>query len=740
MSILKEMFNKVKAAIQKQSGSDVVVMRTIAVIIFIISLGLNYVLNYINGPTTNKNIYYNWEYIYSNQAAADDSVEWRSATYVNPISKEKTGDYIHLRTTFKASDKNRNIVIKTDHAPIKVSVNQKDVYNNWYNKAHYVGNNYNSITIPASNSDTIVRISIRLPLSPEIQISLNDNVAKSYLITLWNILSSIILIISIIGLLFSIVLLFTKYRKSFNFILALDLITFSVSAFLASLANATYLLNAPEFYGIYMCVIYISLSLLLVSLAKLFKISLKASILPLFLGLLASVSNILIHTPIIYEIALIIQYGMLFIASLILAKESRKIINIRIKNAKALNVIVVYLCISVIATLVIQLYNKYRIALGSFSFIYSIVALGFIIFCYVSSLYFDKEITKTEQKMYLYDECIEKIPLLIENITYERNMNQIYRCIAESICDICVTFLGNNENLDISYCVGIKTANGYEVIVNDKMSGTPDFNIIESRHYETKRSCIFFQTYFCLIFKNADDDIDSIIYFEGLEGTLSSFFVKVIEIVYTISSLIIHDKQNSSITENEQEIFVKLAKNVESATGSNETHADGVAKYMRLVLKEMGYPDSTCNLVSNAAALHDIGKIAVPTEITGKYDLLSDKERLIMNKHTEYGEKLLRSIDTEFMNIAAVIALEHHEYYNGGGYHKKSGEEINIYARIAAVADVFDALITKRSYKEAWSYADAVNYIKQNSGKKFDPKVVDAFENVISRLKEDISE
>jgi putative two-component system response regulator len=92
------------------------------------------------------------------------------------------------------------------------------------------------------------------------------------------------------------------------------------------------------------------------------------------------------------------------------------------------------------------------------------------------------------------------------------------------------------------------------------------------------------------------------------------------------------------------------------------------------------------------------------------------------------------------MKIASEISYEHHEHYDGSGNNKKSGEEINMYARIVAVADVFDALTTKRSYKEAWSIDDAVNAINQDSGKKFDPKVVEAFKNVLGSLKENISE
>ena len=121
MSILQEMFNRIKTTIQKYSGSTSVVIAAIAAIIFVISLGLNYVLNYLNSSITNKNIYYNWEYIYSNYSTVEEDTEWRIATYVSPISSEKTGDYIHLRTTLDPSDKDRNFIIKTDYTELPYS-------------------------------------------------------------------------------------------------------------------------------------------------------------------------------------------------------------------------------------------------------------------------------------------------------------------------------------------------------------------------------------------------------------------------------------------------------------------------------------------------------------------------------------------------------------------------------------------------------------------------------------------
>lgn len=142
-----------------------------------------------------------------------------------------------------------------------------------------------------------------------------------------------------------------------------------------------------------------------------------------------------------------------------------------------------------------------------------------------------------------------------------------------------------------------------------------------------------------------------------------------------------------------------------------------------------------------AAMLHDVGKVAISDTILKKPSKLDYNEYEIMKKHTIYGARLFNG-DSEWDNMAADVALSHHEKWDGTGYpgvidniyddnykviRGKKGEEISIYGRIVALADVYDALISKRVYKEPWSTGDVINYIKQQSGKHFDPEVVEAF-------------
>jgi response regulator RpfG family c-di-GMP phosphodiesterase len=126
--------------------------------------------------------------------------------------------------------------------------------------------------------------------------------------------------------------------------------------------------------------------------------------------------------------------------------------------------------------------------------------------------------------------------------------------------------------------------------------------------------------------------------------------------------------------------------------------------------------------------MHDIGKLAINDIILEKPAALSDDEMEIMKTHAEVGYEMLRHSNLELMQMAAVIAREHHEKFDGTGYPRGlEGDEINIVARIVALADVFDALGSKRVYKEVWEMDDILAFIKKRRATHFDPKLVDLF-------------
>jgi len=146
-----------------------------------------------------------------------------------------------------------------------------------------------------------------------------------------------------------------------------------------------------------------------------------------------------------------------------------------------------------------------------------------------------------------------------------------------------------------------------------------------------------------------------------------------------------------------------------------------------LLARAIGWNEAECELILHASPMHDIGKIGIPDAILLKPGRLEPDEWEIMQRHTTIGRELLDGDDSDLMRMACDIAFSHHEKWDGSGYPRGlAGEDIPIAGRIAALADVFDALTSERPYKSAWSVDAALEMIRDNRGKHFDPELVDA--------------
>jgi putative two-component system response regulator len=147
-----------------------------------------------------------------------------------------------------------------------------------------------------------------------------------------------------------------------------------------------------------------------------------------------------------------------------------------------------------------------------------------------------------------------------------------------------------------------------------------------------------------------------------------------------------------------------------------------------LLARAVGWSEAACDLILNASPMHDIGKIGIPDAVMLKPGKFEPHEWEIMRTHAAIGGKLLEGDDSALMRMAREIALTHHEKWDGSGYPAGlAGEAIPQSGRIAALADVFDALTSVRPYKKAWTIEAAVGYIEENSGKHFDPELVAVF-------------
>ena len=189
---------------------------------------------------------------------------------------------------------------------------------------------------------------------------------------------------------------------------------------------------------------------------------------------------------------------------------------------------------------------------------------------------------------------------------------------------------------------------------------------------------------------------------------------------------------NKEIEDTQAEVIYTVGAVGESRSKETGNHVRRVAKYSKLLALLSGLDQNEAELLELASPMHDIGKIAIPESILNKPGHLSQAERKIMMNHPKYGFDMLNNSNRTIMKTASIVAYEHHEKYDGSGYPRGLiGEEIHLYGRITALADVFDALASKRVYKDAWKDDDIWALFEEEKGKHFDPKLVELFfENI----------
>jgi len=194
---------------------------------------------------------------------------------------------------------------------------------------------------------------------------------------------------------------------------------------------------------------------------------------------------------------------------------------------------------------------------------------------------------------------------------------------------------------------------------------------------------------------------------------------------------------NIEIEETQKEILYTLGEVTEARSEETGSHVKRVSKYCELLAEKCGLSKREIMLLTNATPIHDIGKIAIPDNVLLKPGKLSVEEFNIVKAHTTIGYNLLKNSKREILKAAAIVAHEHHERYDGRGYPRGlKGEEIHIYGRISAIADVFDALGSPRVYKKPWLMNDILKYFKEERGKHFDPNLVDILFNNLDQFLE----
>jgi len=183
------------------------------------------------------------------------------------------------------------------------------------------------------------------------------------------------------------------------------------------------------------------------------------------------------------------------------------------------------------------------------------------------------------------------------------------------------------------------------------------------------------------------------------------------------------------------EVIQRLGLAAEYKDNETGNHVLRMSQFSKLLALAAGLSKEESETILNAAPMHDIGKIGIPDRVLLKPGKLDAEEWEVMQSHVEIGAKILSGSSSVLMESAREIALTHHEKWDGSGYpNGVSGEDIPISGRICAICDVFDALTSERPYKEAWPIDKAMQLIRDESGKQFDPELVDIFESILDEV------
>ena len=192
----------------------------------------------------------------------------------------------------------------------------------------------------------------------------------------------------------------------------------------------------------------------------------------------------------------------------------------------------------------------------------------------------------------------------------------------------------------------------------------------------------------------------------------------------TIENAILYEKLKKA----HEDVIYRLSHATKFKDPETQNHIIRVGLYCEVLARELGFDEEDVEIVKLAAPMHDIGKVGIPDRVLLKPGKLNEEEWEIMKKHTIYGYEILKESERKLLQIAAKIALEHHEKWDGTGYpHGKKGEEISIYGRMTSISDVFDALTSERPYKKTWGINQTLEYLNKMKGKQFDPELTDIF-------------
>ena len=282
------------------------------------------------------------------------------------------------------------------------------------------------------------------------------------------------------------------------------------------------------------------------------------------------------------------------------------------------------------------------------------------------------------------------------------------------------------ESVDVHASIGVRAGDEFEEIYNDGQVEGCDYQVIYEHLDHQEKKILIGRTSADMLFQQ--DSHSAVIHLENILYGVGAETENIMKAAFlNLSTVYQNFSLRRDVSDIQEELFINLATVVEQKSRSTRSHLIIVSALSYELCMELGMEEERARLISLAAMTHDIGKIAVPESILEKEGALDPPELEQMKQHTQVGYNILSLQKGAFFETAAMIALEHHENFDGSGYLGLQGSQIDPAARLVRVVDAVDALLSRRSYKEPWAAEDVKRYIAEQRDILFDPAIADAF-------------
>ncbi|MBQ9680559.1 MAG: HD domain-containing protein [Ruminococcus sp.] len=697
----------------------------VSFIILILTVAIYFVADYVSQSYADDSRLSNWGYLYTEKAGVVPDGELRIYNAQNPILTESgvRKDHLYLTKMIPASDKAVNFVLITDYAPVKIRLNGREIYNNQFDTGEFVGNCYNAVRLEPLAQERQIEVFMKLPFSVRCVTYLDTSDDPAFTPSLGFVLGAVLMGAGLLVMLVFAVLSVVKRRlfRSLYVAGAIGYVGFVITLHL--LPEVTYLFNDPVWLRLAEIPVHLTAMLALACLTGLFKTYRKTGIAILFASAISVIAVMASFTPLTVKLSSALMCLLTLAASLYATREAMTRLDRRIQYAAPVFVMSAY-CTLTLLIAGLLLVSRQRVL-----YIYNIAISAVVMLCvveyiYISDYRFEKKNSQLRAESNRYSGSVDGISQFIRSMLRCDDKERFFDTAVQEILTLLTKYDPAND--DVRYCVAVKSGDAYREIANHGV-GACGYQTIEDNCLQRDRNCLFAETYFEYILRDGAQ-IGAVFHFENIHDGLDVFFASMIEATYcgletTYENIFVQNGQRDVNI-----IFAELAENAELDNGCTVDHLKNINRYTRELCQRLGIDENRASQIGNAAELHDLGKIAVPKNIIHKEGRLSEEERVIINSHTEFGYTILNAYDDDpLLATAAVIARYHHERYDGNGHNGLKGTDIPQEARIVTVCDVYDALVSERTYKKAWTKEEAIRYLSDNEGKIFDPVICETF-------------